>query len=216
MAAIILALLLTGGIKPAEAKVSVNAGIAQRETCRTDQIWGASTNIFTTNYKADTFFRAVPSRWAAKNPSRHTTPRPYYGYFNGKSIRYMLVDKSTNHFWLYIDGRVILDGPTVDNQRITPEGTFYANRCVKLNGGILPNFIGIDVGPNGDGRNFSGIGVHGVPLSSKTKVYGHTTYDPKLLGSGVRESAGCINVSHENASFIFQFLTPGTPVVVVK
>jgi hypothetical protein len=191
------------------AKVDINTGRRQREDCKTNQPWGRESNPFITNGRADAFFKKAPSRWAAKYPPRHNAPNAYYGQISSKSVRYMLIDKTQNHVWFYVEGRVIYDAPMADNTNITPVGTLYANRCVKMNGN-LPNFIGLDTNPNGSGGKFSGIGVHSIPISRGGKQIYPTSY----LGKGIRTTAGCINVDRNTSSFAFNFLTPGTPVVI--
>jgi hypothetical protein len=233
---------MSGGTAPAMAKVSQAVGYNQKLQCLNQQYWwrnpnGSYNNPVQAYGRAEAHYNnktKFPTVKPTKAPPNHKLPSPWYGegdFGKIKAKNYVLVDKARNHLWVYSSGRIIKSIPTVDNNRITPGNDFwddytggkvvYANRCDPNNGGILRNFIGLDDGQNGtrysNGKMYySGIGVHAVPLSSSTKVYGNTTYDPALLGRGVRESAGCINVSFENSKFLYDFLLVGTPVVIIN
>lgn len=229
MAFVATAAVLVVAPSPAGAWVSPTEGFNQRFGCMVNQFWwwNVKEQRFKTagaGYRAaDAFYSKMRTVKPEKRPSNHATPKMFYGVGapeGGPAERYLLIDKSQHHLWVFVDGRIVRDMPIVDSDTITPVGTLYANRCVARNGGILPNFIGLDAQADGtwytnlDRRVFSGIGIHGVPFPSETDVSGNQAYDPGLLGTGTRQSAGCINVSRKNSEFLFHFLLPGTPVVI--
>lgn len=229
LALVVAAMVLASTPAPSGAWVTQSAGFNQRFTCLVHQFWWWNAekqryNTFLEGYAAaDSFYSAIDTVKPQKRAPAHTTPKMFYGIgtpAGAPAKRYVLIDKSQHHLWVYVDGRIVRDMPMVDSDRITPVGTFYSNRCVPRNGGILPNFIGLDATANGTWYSnlnrmvYSGIGIHGIPYRSSTAVAGNQTYSTSLLGQGTRQSAGCINVSRENASFLFHFMLPGTPAVI--
>ncbi|MEZ5383379.1 MAG: L,D-transpeptidase [Microthrixaceae bacterium] len=213
----------------AGAWVSQRDGYNQRFSCLVSQFWWWNRrerrfhNLFEGYAAADNFYSAMGTIRPVKRPPRHRRPRTLYGIGIPKGAsarRYVLIDKSQHHMWVFVDGRVVAEMATVDSDRATPVGTMYANRCVVRNGGILPNFIGLDTTMDGTwyshlGRRvYSGIGIHGIPYRSGTAVAGNQTYSTSLLGKGVRQSAGCVNVSRPDAAFLFHFMLPGVPAVI--
>jgi hypothetical protein len=117
---------------------------------------------------------------------------------------YVEINLTNQHIWFYNEGILISESPMVsgnaNSKYATPAGIYsltYKERDATLKGENYSTPVSYWMPFNGD------IGIHDATWRSK---FGGEIY----VGNG---SHGCINTPYNVASAIFQYITPGTPVV---
>lgn len=117
---------------------------------------------------------------------------------------YVEVNLTTQHIWFYNDGVLISEGPIVsgygNSKYATPSGIYgltYKERNATLRGEDYATPVSYWMPFNGD------IGIHDATWRSK---FGGEIY----LNDG---SHGCVNAPYNVASAIFEYITPGSPVI---
>jgi lipoprotein-anchoring transpeptidase ErfK/SrfK len=117
------------------------------------------------------------------------------------------VDRSTRRLVLHRDGEVELEAPVADGTEVnpTPAGTFYVTDLVETDdpaGAYGPYALGLS-GHSETLSEFAGgdgqLGLHG-------------TNDPATIGQSV--SHGCVRVTNEVITTLFQTVPLGTPVTI--
>lgn len=117
---------------------------------------------------------------------------------------YVEVNLTDQHIWFYNNGVLIAEGPIVsgnaNSKYATPSGIYgltYKERNATLRGENYATPVSYWMPFNGD------IGIHDATWRSK---FGGEIY----LNDG---SHGCINAPYGVASAIFEYITPGSPVI---
>ena len=132
------------------------------------------------------------------------------------SGRRVVLSQRQNYLWLVAaSGRVVAQGPVVDNPRVLRAGSYRAGSKCGRAAKIRNNSDASGRLRLHDFTRFApcGIGFHQIPQYRSTGAQIHSAH---LLGTNLRESHGCVRVSRRTADRLWSFVSAGTRVVVVR
>ncbi len=132
------------------------------------------------------------------------------------SGRRVVLSQRQNYLWLVAaSGRVVAQGPVVDNPRVLRAGSYRAGSKCGRPAKVRDNSDASGRLRLHDFTRFApcGIGFHQIP---QYKTNGAQIHPDFLLGTNYKESHGCIRVSRSMSDQIWRFATIGTKVVVLR
>jgi hypothetical protein len=121
----------------------------------------------------------------------------------------VIVNRSSKSIKIFYSssGELISEGPMIYNRDKLVKGTFKVTEKIRVNYSEfldwkLNKFI-----------RFSGhFGFHEIPISVAT---GERMHGEELLGTGTRQSGGCIRTGVDFQAILWSYTVVGTPVVVI-